>query len=137
MLKQRIKRIENGLSLPKINHEDVEKVYQFFLNGNENLLPENLTLREVRLAARKAKENGLKKCPGLLRVFYALLEKKEIIDDEETFFDYIENIDDDPKKLKYQFLWRHGKKASLLLEKLGFIKIVQFDFGGTEEDEQN
>lgn len=96
-----------------------------------------MTIREVRLAARKAKENGLKKCPGLLRVFYALLEKKEIIDDEETLFDYIENIDDDPKKLKYQFLRRHGKKASLLLEKLGFIKIVQFDFGGTEEDEQN
>ena len=99
-------------------------------------MPENLTIREVRLAARKAKENGLKKCPGLLKVFHALLEEKEIIDDEKTLFDYIENKVNDPKKLKFQFLRRHGKKASALLGKLGFIKIVQFDFGGLEEDEQ-
>lgn len=135
MLKKRVESIEKRLGNLRIDKENIEPIYQFFLTGNENLLPENLTLREVRLAARKAKENGLKKCPGLLKVFHALLEDEEIIDDDETLFDYIENKIDDPEKLKFQFLRRHGKKASALLEKLGFIKIVQFDFGGPEEDE--
>ena len=137
MLKKRVENIEKRLGNLKVDKDNIEPIYQFFLTGDKNLLPENLAFREVRLAARKAKENGLKKCPGLLKVFNALLKEKEIIDDEETFFDYIENKVDDPKKLKYQFLRRHGKKASLLLEKLGFIKIVQFDFGGTENDGQN
>ena len=137
MLKKRVENIEKRLGNLKVDKDNIEPIYQFFLTGDKNLLPENLAFREVRLAARKAKENGLKKCPGLLKVFNALLKEKEIIDDEETFFDYIENKVDDPKKLKYQFLRRHGKKASSLLEKLGFIKIVQFDFGGTENDGQN
>ena len=137
MLKQRVESIEKRLGNLRTDKENVERIYQFFLTGHENLLAENLTIREVRLAARKTKENGLKKCPGLLNVFHALLEEEEIIDDEETLFDYIENKVNDPKKLKFQFLRRHGKKANALLGKLGFFKIVQFDFGGTENDGQN
>lgn len=137
MLKQRVESIEKRLGNLRIDKENIEPIYQFFLNGDKNLLPENLAFNEVRLAARKAKENGLKKCPGLLNVFHALFKEKEIIDDEQALFDYIENKVDDPEKLKFQFLRRHGKKASSLLGKLGFIKIVQFDFGGTEDNEQN
>ncbi len=137
MLKKRVENIEKRLGNLRIHKENIEPIYQFFLTGHENLLPKNLAFREVRHAARKAKKNGLKKCPGLLKIFHALLEEKEIIDDEEALFDYIENKVDDPKKLKFQFLRRHGKKASKLLGKLGFFKIIQFDFGGTEDDEQN
>jgi len=89
MLKRRIKRIEKGLGLKKINMENVGNIYNFFLTGDESLLPEELELREVQLATNKATDKGLKEYPGLSRVFNSLKEGGEITDDEKDFFEYI------------------------------------------------
>ena len=129
MLRNRIKKIEERLDNPKANQRNIDSIYQFFLTGDEGSLPDQVELIETHLAARKARGKDLKDFPGLLEVFDALKEEEEIPDDESALFSYIKTRVHDSKRLKFQFLRRHGKWANELLGKLGLIKIAFFDFG--------
>lgn len=132
MLKKRIKKLENNLRLSKINNENGEKVFQFFLSGDESLLPLELSIREVKLTVMKTENKEYKNLPGFMRVVEALL-KEEMIKNESSVIEYVKNLQEGrSQKLRFNFGGQHERDP--ILEKLRLKKVYRFNFGGNEEN---
>jgi len=125
MLKRRIKRIEKGLGLKKISIKNVEYIYKFFLTGDKSLLPEEQTLGEIYIAAKKAREKGLIKCPGLFRVFNCL-KKEGSVKDENDFFDYLKTRKEPSPKIIYTQDIEKEEETYQILERLGLFQTIYF-----------
>lgn len=137
MLKHRIEKLERSTRAQQLNPGNVDRIYRFYLTGNEEFLPDQSNLNEVKVAARRIREKGIKKCLGLLRTYKAFKTTGEMSDKgEDAFFDCIEALG--PESREFRFCFEGDRPGGdQLLEKLGLLKSYKFDFEGPEEPSQN
>jgi len=120
----RIKRIEQRLGIIMPDKENIEEIYEFFLTGDENLLPEKPTLKEVYLAALKVQGRDIQKCKGLFFVIDAL-KKKGKIQNENEFFSYLKDKTYPDRDMVYLYDNDKLDDSYRVLKKLGIFVLAE------------